>query len=99
METVAYRAYSAQGCCMSGYAATPRKAANAFFLVNPTARKASVVEGRLQSDGRFAFVVIHRKESGLRWPDFWRNVSKHTTGNLPDVTRKDGGPSIKVARL
>lgn len=67
-------------------AATPRKAAQAYFEMAPTSRKCSVVEG--ESDGAF-FTVRYGRSSEGDWPSSWRDVTKRQVPTLPD----EGAPT------
>lgn len=89
METVVYMAHGTPG---TNYGETPRKAAQIFFEKNPTARKISVTEGRLNGDH---VVVVYGSASENQWPDYWPDITKRSVPTLPDVTRQHGGPSIK----
>lgn len=90
--TVCYRAYGANGTT-STHGATPRKVASLFFERNPRARKCNVTEGR-EDESRF--VVAYGRKSENQWPDSWPDVTRAAVGTLPDVTRVNGGASLKA---
>jgi hypothetical protein len=80
----AFRAYAdSKYSCKT--ADTPKQAAEAFFAANPSARKCSVTEGRIEvTDGREFFVVVYGRASEGNWPQSFKDVTKKTMGALPD---------------
>jgi len=79
MSQKAFQAY-ANDCSASALSA--KKAAQKFFTNFPSKRKCNVTEGVV--DGNFFTVTYGRKSDG-EWPQSFRNVTKKTLQELPDV--------------
>jgi hypothetical protein len=76
----AYQAYATDAKNVT--AATPRKAAVAFFEANPGKRKCNVTQGDLE--GHFFVVTYGRKKEGDP-PTSWKDVTKKTLQDIPDL--------------
>jgi hypothetical protein len=79
MKQKAFQAH-ASGCTVT--ASSARKAAQAFFEKFPNKRKCSIIEGTI--DGLF-FTVVYGRQSEGQWPQSFKDVTKKTMGELPDV--------------
>lgn len=67
------------------YGASPREAAEKFFIANPTARKCNVLEGETEyTSGVPFFVVKYGRASEGEWPQSFKDVTKKTMGELPN---------------
>jgi hypothetical protein len=74
----AFQAY-AKGCRTTS-AASPRAAAEAFFVAFPDKRKCNVIEGK--TDGHF-FTVTYGRTSEGEWPQSYKDITKKSAANLP----------------
>lgn len=72
----AFRAYAQGG--FSAYGDSPKQAATRFFEAYPNKRKCNVIQGYV--DGN-AFIVAY---SATKWPQSYRDVTKHSAANLPN---------------
>lgn len=80
MTQKVFQAYGKKGS-HSKTAATPRKAAAAFFETNPNRRACNIIEGT--QDGPF-FCVVYGMTSEGDWPQFFKDVTKKGVDTLPD---------------
>lgn len=88
----AFQAYSKHGRTT---AASPREAAQQFFMAHPAARKCSVIEGK--TDGAF-FTVTYGRASTGDWPQSWKNVTKKSAADLPGEAEIPGTVANYIAR-
>jgi hypothetical protein len=73
----------------STYGASPREAAEKFFIANPTARKCDVLEGETEyTSGVPFFVVKYGNSHTGEWPQSFKDVTKKTAGTLVDAKAK-----------
>ena len=79
MSQKAFQAYRDGGTVT---ASSARKAAAEFFKRFPSKRKCNVMEGSI--DGQF-FTVFYGRTSEGDWPQSYRDVTKKTMIELPDV--------------
>ena len=80
MTTQPTRAYQAYAKGDHVTAATPRDAAEAFFVKFPQRRKCNILSGT--TDGE-CFTVRYGLARNGEWPESWKDVTKKTIGDLP----------------